>query len=48
MNASHVALPLVFGAFGTVIGASAVFWIMATLLATGGIAVLRLHRLGTI
>jgi len=48
MNGSHVALPLVFGAFGTIIGATAVFWIMATLLATGGIAVLRLHRLGTI
>jgi predicted MFS family arabinose efflux permease len=36
MNSSHVALPLVFGAAGAVIGAAAVFWIMATMLAGGG------------
>jgi predicted MFS family arabinose efflux permease len=36
MNSSHVVLPLVFGAAGAVIGAAAVFWIMATLLAGGG------------
>lgn len=36
MNSSHVVLPLVFGAAGAVIGAAAVFWIMATMLAGGG------------
>lgn len=38
MNSSHVALPLVFGAAGAVVGAAAVFWIMASLLAGGGYA----------
>jgi predicted MFS family arabinose efflux permease len=38
MNSSHVALPLVFGAAGAVIGAAAVFWIMAAMLAGGGYA----------
>jgi len=38
MNSSHVVLPLVFGAAGAVIGAAAVFWIMATMLAGGGYA----------
>lgn len=37
MNSSHVTLPLVFGAFGSVLGAGAVFWVMATLLAGGGV-----------
>jgi len=36
MNSSHVVLPLVFGAAGAVIGAAAVFWIMASMLAGGG------------
>jgi MFS family permease len=40
MNGSHVVLPLVFGAFGAVVGAGAAFWTMAALLA-GGAAVLR-------
>jgi MFS family permease len=30
MNSSHVVLPLVFGAFGTVLGAAPAFWLMAT------------------
>jgi predicted MFS family arabinose efflux permease len=38
MNGSHVVLPLVFGAFGAVLGAAAVFWTMSTLLGTGGVA----------
>jgi MFS family permease len=37
MNGSHVVLPLVFGAFGSVVGAAAVFWIMAAVLAAGGV-----------
>jgi predicted MFS family arabinose efflux permease len=41
MNSSHVVLPLVFGAAGAVIGAGAVFWIMAALLAAGGTAAAR-------
>lgn len=36
MNSSHVALPLVFGAFGSVSGVGAVFWVMAALLSSGG------------
>ncbi len=38
MNSSHVVLPLVFGAAGAVVGAAAVFWIMASMLAGGGYA----------
>jgi len=41
MNGSHVALPLAFGAFGSVLGAAAVFWTMATLLGAGGTAAWR-------
>jgi MFS family permease len=41
MNASHVVLPLVFGAAGSVVGPAAVFWIMAALLATGAYAAAR-------
>lgn len=44
MNASHVVLPLVFGAAGSVIGAGAVFWIMSALLASGGYAAARRLR----
>lgn len=44
MNGSHVALPLVFGAFGAVLGAGIAFWLMGALLATGGVA-LRRERL---
>lgn len=47
MNGSHVVLPLAFGAFGTVVGAAAVFWTMATLLGAGGTAAwrhVRAHR----
>jgi MFS family permease len=36
MNASHVVLPLVFGAFGSVLGAAAAFWAMAGVLGAGG------------
>ncbi len=44
MNSSHVALPLVFGAFGAVVGARVVFLIMAAVLFTAGIASRRLSR----
>jgi MFS family permease len=36
MNSSHVVLPLVIGAFGSVLGAAAGFWLMATALTGGG------------
>ncbi|MEO8187982.1 MAG: MFS transporter, partial [Burkholderiaceae bacterium] len=36
MNSSHVVLPLVFGAFGSVLGAGPAFWLMASLLGAGG------------
>jgi cyanate permease len=37
MNGSHVVLPLVFGAFGSVLGAGSGFWLIAVALAAGGI-----------
>jgi predicted MFS family arabinose efflux permease len=36
MNSSHVVLPLVIGAFGSVVGAGAGFWLMAVALVGGG------------
>jgi len=41
MNSSHVVLPLVFGAFGAVLGAAAMLWAMAALVWTGGAAAVR-------
>jgi predicted MFS family arabinose efflux permease len=41
MNSSHVVLPLVFGAFGAVLGAAAMLWTMAALVGAGGSAALR-------
>jgi MFS family permease len=35
MNSSHVVLPLVFGAFGAVLGTGAAFWLMASVMAGG-------------
>jgi hypothetical protein len=36
MNSSHVVLPLVFGAFGAVVGTGAAFWLMSGVMAAGG------------
>ena len=36
LNASHTALPLAFGAVGTALGMSPVFWTMAAVLGAGG------------
>jgi MFS family permease len=44
MNSSHVVLPLVFGAFGSVLGATAMFWVMAGLVGAGGTAAVRWRR----
>ena len=41
IHASQVALPLVFGAFGSVLGIAAMFWTMATLVCSGGVAAVR-------
>jgi MFS family permease len=35
MNSSHVVLPLVFGAFGAVLGTGPAFWLMAGVMAAG-------------
>jgi MFS family permease len=35
MNSSHVVLPLVFGAFGAVLGTGPAFWLMAAVMAGG-------------
>jgi MFS family permease len=43
INGSSVVLPLIFGAFGAVVGASLVFWIMALVLGTGGVLAARRH-----
>jgi MFS family permease len=44
MNSSHVLLPLVFGAAGSVLGARVVFLLMAVVLAVGGLAARRISR----
>jgi len=44
INSSQVILPLVFGAFGAVLGARAMFWSMAIIVAAGGIAAMRWHK----
>jgi predicted MFS family arabinose efflux permease len=41
MNSSHVVLPLVFGAFGSVLGAGAMLWAMAAVVCGGGTVALR-------
>ena len=44
MNGSHVLLPLVFGAAGSVLGAKVVYLLMAAVLVTAGIGLRRLSR----
>lgn len=46
INSSQVVLPLVFGAFGAVLGAAAMFWSMAAIAGGGGAAAMRwgMHR----
>lgn len=41
MYSSHVVLPLVFGAFGSVLGTVAMCWTMAVLVCSGGAAAVR-------
>jgi MFS family permease len=44
INSSQVVLPLVFGAFGSVLGAGAMFWSMAVIVGAGGSATLRWRK----
>ncbi len=44
MNGSHVALPLVFGATGSVLGARVVYLLMAVVLVVAGLAARRVSR----
>ncbi len=46
IHSSQVVLPLVFGAFGSVLGAAAMFWMMAFLVGSGGVGALfwRKHK----
>jgi len=44
MNSSHVLLPLVFGAAGSLLGARVVFLLMAAVLLAGGLGARRLRR----
>jgi MFS family permease len=41
IHSSQVVLPLVFGAFGSVLGVGAMFWTMAVLVCSGGAAAVR-------
>ena len=41
INSSGVVLPLVFGAFGSVLGAAAMFWAMAVVVCAGAGATVR-------
>jgi predicted MFS family arabinose efflux permease len=41
IHGSQVVLPLIFGAFGSVVGAAALFWIMASVVCAGGVAAVR-------
>lgn len=44
INSSQVVLPLVFGAFGSVLGAGAMFWSMALIVGIGGSASIRWRK----
>jgi hypothetical protein len=41
IHSSQVVLPLVFGAFGSVVGVAVMFWTMATVVCSGGVAAVR-------
>jgi predicted MFS family arabinose efflux permease len=41
IHANQVVLPLIFGAFGSVLGAAAMFWTMAVLVFSGGVGAVR-------
>ena len=41
IHANQVVLPLIFGAFGSVLGPAAMFWTMAVLVFSGGLGAVR-------
>jgi MFS family permease len=44
IHSNQVILPLVFGAFGSVLGAAAMFWMMSVLVLSGGIGAMRWQK----
>jgi len=44
IHSNQVFLPLVFGAFGSVLGAMAMFWMMALLVFAGGVGAVRWNK----
>lgn len=44
IHSNQVLLPLVFGAFGSVLGAMAMFWMMAALVFAGGVGAVRWNK----
>ena len=44
IHTNQVVLPLVFGAFGSVLGAAAMFWMMSALVFSGGIGAMRWQK----
>ncbi len=44
IHSNQVFLPLVFGAFGSVLGAAAMFWMMALLVFAGGVGAVRWEK----
>jgi len=44
IHTNQVVLPLVFGAFGSVLGAAAMFWMMAVLVFSGGVGAVRWQK----
>ncbi len=44
IHTNQVVLPLVFGAFGSVLGAAAMFWMMSLLVFSGGIGAMRWQK----
>jgi len=44
IHSNQVFLPLIFGAFGSVLGAAAMFWMMAALVFAGGVGAVRWEK----
>jgi predicted MFS family arabinose efflux permease len=44
IHSNQVFLPLIFGAFGSVLGAAAMFWMMAALVFAGGVGAVRWNK----
>ena len=44
IHSNQVFLPLIFGAFGSVLGAAAMFWMIAALVFAGGVGAVRWEK----